>query len=181
MNGGAEPAARPEPDARERAYASGFEAGRVEGERAEQARLRLALQAAVDAVEALRANEAQWTGAIEENIAALSGAIARHLVDREIKADDTSVARLVRRALDAFPIDQPVRIRVHPSDLATISTQPDAGECALAGAPTREAHWLGDPRIAPGGCLVEGRDRIVDGRVETALERVYRRLTYQDA
>ena len=181
INGGADPVMQPAPDARQVAYAEGFAVGRAEGERGEQARLRLALQAAVDAVEALRASESQWTGAIEENIAALSAAIARHLVDGEIKADDLALAKLVRRALESFPIDQPVRIRVHPSDLATISAQPDAGECALAGSVNREAHWLGDPRIAPGGCLVEGRDRIVDGRVETALERVYRRLTYQDA
>jgi hypothetical protein len=29
--------------------------------------------------------------------------------------------------------------------------------------------------------VVEGRERIVDGRVDTALERVYRRLTYNNA
>lgn len=42
----------------------------------------------------------------------------------------------------------------------------------------REAAWHADPLVEPGGVVVEGRDRIIDGRVDTALERVYRRLTY---
>lgn len=181
VNGGADPATAPVPDPRTVAYAEGFEAGRLEGERAEQARLRNALHAAEDALEAMHANEAQWTGAIEENLAALATGIARHLFDEAIGTDEAALARLVRRALDVFPIDQPVRIRVNPADLATISSHPDTSVANAAGASLREKSWLGDPRIAPGGCLVEGRDRIVDGRIETALERVYRRLTYQDA
>ena len=181
VNGGADPATAPAPDPKVVAYREGFDAGRLEGERAEQARLRAALLAAEDALEAMHANEAQWSGAMEENLAALASAIARHLFDHEISSDDHAISRLVRRALDLFPIDQPVRIRVNPADLATITSKADIAEDALAGASTREASWLADPRIAPGGCLVEGRDRIVDGRVDMALERVYRRLSYQDA
>ena len=44
--------------------------------------------------------------------------------------------------------------------------------------PRRESHWIADHRISTGGCVVEGRDRIIDGRVDTALERAYRRLAY---
>jgi flagellar biosynthesis/type III secretory pathway protein FliH len=31
--------------------------------------------------------------------------------------------------------------------------------------------------VERGGCVIEGRDRIVDGRVDTALERIYRGLS----
>ena len=41
--------------------------------------------------------------------------------------------------------------------------------------------WIADARIAPGGAMVEGRERIVDARVDSALERIYRRLTYTGA
>jgi hypothetical protein len=30
--------------------------------------------------------------------------------------------------------------------------------------------------MSPGNCLVEGHERVVDGRVDMALERLYRRL-----
>lgn len=163
------------------AYALGFEEGRHEGEVAEQARLSTARRAAEAALDIIRANEERWTDSIDENIIALSTAVARHIVDRELALDSTIVAQLVSRALTVFPIDQPVRIRVNPSDLILLEGY---GATALEerdGASPRAAYWVADPRVAPGGCVVEGRDRIVDGRVDTALERVYRRLAHRDA
>ena len=165
----------------EQARAEGFERGRADGERAEQARLRQALGTATEALDVLRESEERWVGAIEENIAALAVAIARHIVDRELGTDAEVTRTMVRRALEAFPLDQPVRIRVNPHDLAVLGAFPEAGGTAPAGTPPRDAHWIGDPRVLPGGCLVEGRDRIVDGRVDTAIERVYRRLAYKDS
>ncbi len=157
-----------------------FERGRAEGERAEAARLRHALAAATEALDAVRESEERWVGAIEENIAALAVSVARHIVDRELGTDAEVTRAMVRRALDTFPIDQPVRIRVHPQDLAVIGAFPEAGSTAQPGSAAREAHWMADTRVLPGGCVVEGRERIVDGRVDTAIERVYRRLAYKD-
>ena len=164
------------------AYTTAFEEGRHEGEHAEQARLRTALSAAEESIEALRDGEERWQGAIEENICALAVAVARHIIDREVADNPEILERLVRRALSEFPIDHPVRVRVNPTDLQII--QSHGGQAALdnlTGTPPREAHWIPDVRIAPGGSVVEGRDRIIDGRIDTALERVYRRLTYKNA
>lgn len=160
------------------AYSHGFEEGRREGEHAEQARLRNSLASATDALEVIRSSEERWNGALEENIAALACAIARHIVDREIAADPDLVSRLVKRAVAEFRIDQPVRVRVNPNDLSVIEANTEPAD---AGDSTHEVHWIGDPRIATGGCVVEGRERIVDGRVDTALERAYRRIAYHHA
>ncbi|MDQ8153287.1 MAG: FliH/SctL family protein [Gemmatimonadota bacterium] len=164
------------------AYTLGFEEGRHEGEHAEQMRLRTALSAAEESIEILRAGEERWQGMIEENICALAVAIARHIIDREVADNPEIIEKLVKRALNEFPIDHPVRVRVNPTDLQTIlSHGGQAAADAITGTPPREAHWIPDSRIAPGGTVVEGRDRIIDGRVDTALERVYRRLTYKNA
>jgi len=164
----------------EDAYQRGLEEGRLAGEIAERARLRHAVTAAEQALDDVRSGEQRWAGMIEENVCALSAAIARQVIGRELLQDPSSVLALVRSALAEFPIDQPIAIRVCASDLAAIGSAQEAGT-----APTtlegHDARWLVDARIAPGGCLVEGRDRIVDGRVDTALERVYRRLTYTQA
>jgi flagellar assembly protein FliH len=161
------------------AYSHGFEEGRREGEHAEQARLRNSLRSVVDALDVIRSSEERWNGALEENIGALSCAIARHIVDREIAADPELVTRLVKRAVAEFRIDQPVRVRVNPNDLSIIEANADPADAADEAA--RDVHWIGDPRIASGGCVVEGRERIVDGRVDTALERAYRRIAYHHA
>lgn len=117
---------------------------------------------------------------LEENIAALALIVARQIVTREVTLDPKLVADLVRRALTEFPVDQSVRIRVHPIDLSLLTV----GGAAQGAGPitgSRDASWLADARVARGGCLVEGRDRIVDGRVDTALERAYRRMAEIDA
>jgi flagellar assembly protein FliH len=161
------------------AYAHGFEEGRREGEHAEQARLRNSMSSVVDALDVIRSSEERWNGALEENIGALSCAIARHIVDREIAADPELVSRLVKRAIAEFRIDQPVRVRVNPNDLSIIEANTDPADARHDRE--HEVHWIGDPRIATGGCVVEGRERIVDGRVDTALERAYRRIAYHHA
>lgn len=160
----------------------GFAEGRAEGEMAEGARLRHAVRAAEDALEELRMGEMRWTGTIEENVCALAVIIARQIIGRELATDAEPVLQLVRNALAEFPIDQPMRIRVNPGDLAAISrTGADGRDPLLAVTRDRDARWLPDAAISPGGCVVEGRERIIDGRVDGALERIYRRLTYTHA
>jgi flagellar assembly protein FliH len=161
------------------AYTRGYEEGRSAGELGEAARLRTAVHAVQEALEELRAGEIRWTGTIEENVCALAVIVARQVIGRELAADVGPVAELVRTALREFPIDQPIRIRLNPADLNALSSIGALQDDALAELATgRESRWLPDASIAPGGCVVEGRERIVDGRVDTALERVYRRLTY---
>ena len=164
------------------AYRRGFEEGREEGEIAEQARLRSAVRASEEALEELRLGEMRWTGTIEENVCALAVVVARQVIGRELADDSQPVVELVRSALAEFPIDQPMRIRVNPSDLSSISrSTSDGRDPLLSLTRDRDARWLPDPAIAPGGCMVEGRERIIDGRVDVALERIYRRLTYTNA
>jgi flagellar biosynthesis/type III secretory pathway protein FliH len=169
------------PDPVAEAYALGFEEGFHEGEQAEQARLQAARRAAEDALDVIRANEERWSDSISENIVALAVAVARHVVDRELALDPGIVEHIVSRAIAAFPIDQPVRVRVNPNDLAVLDAAGLTAADGMDGTAQRPAHWIADAQVKSGGCVVEGRDRIVDGRVDTALERVYRRLAHQNA
>jgi len=159
------------------AHSAGYEAGRLDGELAEATRLRNAVAATEQALDTIRASEAKWQECVNENIAALAITVARHIVGRELRTDAASVADLVKRALAEFPIDQPMRVRVNPHDLSLLSHPTPTGGEPVPIAPNRDVRWLADSRIQPGGCVVEGRERIVDGRVDTALERIYRKLT----
>ena len=169
--------------AHERELAAAFARGRdegiaeglAEGERSATERLRSAVQAAEQALAALRAGEEQWTGGTHarENICALAVGVARHIIARKVSADSKIVRDLTRMAIAEFPIDEPLRIRVNPDDLAAIEGASEIVE--IVGG--RTTNWVADPTIARGGCLVESREHIVDGRVDTALERVYRQLS----
>ena len=158
------------------AFTQGFDAGREAGATAERARLESAFATVASLLGDLRERESRWTERIEENLCALAVAVGRQLFDAELQAAPAHTGVLARRALTEFPIDQPVVIRVNPSDLASITAAAvaDGGQLTVGRADTQ---WVPDPRLAPGGCMIEGRDRIIDGRVDTALERLYRRLT----
>ncbi|HXT19069.1 MAG TPA: FliH/SctL family protein [Gemmatimonadaceae bacterium] len=166
----------------------GYARGLADGERrataAAQARVDESLGVINQVVTQMREVASLAPAVIEENIAALAVIVARQIVAREVSLDRELVADLVRRALTEFPIEQSVRIRVNPLDLALLTLNGPGGDGKRDMAPitgTRDASWLADARVARGGCLVEGRDRIVDGRVDTALERAYRRMAVIDA
>jgi flagellar biosynthesis/type III secretory pathway protein FliH len=155
------------------AYARGYSDGEGAARASSRAELQSAIAALRQALAAVAEGTDRWVDNAEEHICALAIGVAQQIIEREIATDVELVVELVRRALAEIPAEQPVAVRVNPVDLALLSeAEPDA-----PGAVTRrDLSWIGDPRIARGGCLVEGRDRVIDGRVDTALERLYRRL-----
>jgi flagellar assembly protein FliH len=164
------------------AYLRGLTEGREQGEQGERARLRGAMMATESALDDVRAGEARWLANLEENIAALAVAVAQQVVAREVASSTAVVLGIVTRAVQEFSLDQPLSIRVNPGDLESLqSVERGDGDTMATVSKGREVRWLHDARIEPGGCVVEGRERIVDGRVDTGLERLYRRLTYTNA
>lgn len=160
------------------AFAEGYETGRAEGVAAESGRVADAMAALETAAAAIRENTQRWTRALEANICALAVTAAREIVGRELRTDEGAVADLVRRALDHFPVDARVRVRLNPRDLSLLSLPKTSAGQPVQVAAGREVDWHPDPNVSPGGCMVEGPDQIVDGRVEKALERIYTALVY---
>jgi flagellar assembly protein FliH len=161
-------------------YAAGLADGQRKGIEMAQARVAESMTLIEKLSTQLNAAAALAPSILEENIAALAVIVARQIVGREVSTTPEIVADLVRRALTEFPIEQAVRIRVHPVDLSLLTLAGTAqGTQPITGS--REASWLADARIGRGGCLIEGRDRIVDGRIDAALERAYHRMAQIDA
>lgn len=160
----------------EKAYERGFNDGVAVGRSQAIRELQPNLQASVRVVEEVEDFKEALLGQMEENLTALALAVARQLMEREVHAEPEVVANLVRKALSHFPLDQKLRIRLHPADLSGMSREQSGGQAPVAGG--REVRWIPDETIARGGCMVEGPERIVDGRVETALERIYRTVSH---
>jgi flagellar assembly protein FliH len=163
------------------AYQRGVHDGREQGEMAERARLRGAVVAAECALDDIREGEVRWLSHLEENVAAIAVAVAQQVIVREVSVEREIVSALVSRAVQEFGLDQALTIRVNPGDLETLSAVTRRDDAEGPVSPPRDVRWVGDARIEPGGCVVEGRERIVDGRVDTSLERLYRRLTHTNA
>jgi flagellar biosynthesis/type III secretory pathway protein FliH len=159
----------------EEAYARGHDDGRRAAESAGSARLTSAVRAVEGAGTRVEQEAARWIGNAEENIAALAIIVARKILDRELSTDRDHVVQTVRLALAEFAVAESVRVRLNPADLHVVTAQVAGSEPLGASGAVR---WMADPAISAGGCLIEGHERIVDGRVDAALERLYRRLSH---
>lgn len=168
-------------NARSEGWEEGHRAGIAEGRRAEEARTRSALDAAARAVSEVEARMVQMEEAARRDLPALAIAIASHLVGHAVEADPAILNRLIQQAVSEFLPDEPVRVRMNPRDLAMLSGPMGAQSDAESPVAGRTVRWISDAEIRPGGCLVESRERLVDGRVSTALERIYRALSEEEA
>ena len=161
----------------ERTRVDAYAAGRHAGETEANEDLTESIHVLNNALERIREAQKQWADAVEANLLAVSTAIARHIIERELQGDPESFAELVRSALAKFPVDEAVKVRVNPQDLSAISMISDAGGLAIPIEGTREVRWVADQGVLAGGCVVEGPTRVVDGRVDVALERIYKALS----
>ena len=160
----------------EAAYRRGVNDGKDALRETLGAELELAHNAALSAVDKVGRSAEGWTARLQENLVALAAGIARQIVEREIAQDPEILRELTRRAVAAFPMDEPVKVRLHPDDLALLATGEGRAAASTVSVGDRTVPWISDPAVERGGCLVEGPTKIVDGRLDDALQRVYRKL-----
>ncbi|MBP7550306.1 MAG: hypothetical protein KA761_08460 [Gemmatimonadaceae bacterium] len=158
-------------EARKAAFEEGRTAGRAEAQQAADRRVADAVAAVHSAAATIKHHEEHYAGMLEENLVALACGVARHIIEREVQVDPSRIRSLVQEAISAFPHETSLRVRLNPTDHTLLNADPSFPEVT----------WVADPRIVRGGCVVEGRERIIDGRVDLALEQVFRRLTGADA
>jgi flagellar assembly protein FliH len=158
-------------------YDEGFREGVAQGEARAAEALASAVAAAEKAARRLQEDRQHLTEGVEEDVLVLALAIARHIVGRELRGDADTFADRVREALNAFPLNQAVKIRVHPADLSRISSISEGGDVIpISGG--RDVQWIADPAIVESGCVLEGPERVLDGRLDHTLERVFQALRH---
>jgi len=156
----------------EEAYKRGFQEGEASGLERALRELDPSRQAAEKAASQLAVLHEELTNHTHENIMALALIVARKVLEKEIRAAPEAVSDLVEKALVHFPLDQKVKVRLNPDDLTFLAGESTDG--TPAETPGREVRWIPDDAVTAGGCIVEGPEHVVDGRLDTALERLYR-------
>jgi flagellar assembly protein FliH len=167
-------AARAEADhIREQARAEGFAAGRAEGAAAahEEARAQLApaVQALHAAVQALEAERADQADRVEGGAVELALELAGKVVSGAVEAQPERVLDVVRGALRCFMERERVHILVHPDDLGLVRESMEAVAGELGGIDHVEVQE--ERRIARGGAIVRTATAQVDASLQTKLDR----------
>lgn len=157
----------------EAAYRRGLEEGVDSARASARAEFQDVLRAMLEACREVRESRETWTAALTENLAVLAAGMAARIIGKAHVEDPTLFVELAGKAVAAFPVEESLRIRLHPRDRAIL----DDEDSLMRVVGTRGVHWIRDEAVVRGGCIVEGPDRIVDGRVDEALRRVIEALS----
>lgn len=111
----------------------------------------------------------------EENILQISAAIAYQTIMREPTLLNDAPLDLLREALELAMNCATLKIRMNPRDVENLNDSirtilEETGNLA-------KSEVVSDPKITPGGCLVETSLGVVDERLESRLERIVAELS----
>ena len=153
------------------AWAHGFKDGHVEGVKKGEAELAKRINevnvkiAALDAIiGALAKPLEQLDEQVETELTRLALTVAKHLVRRELKIDQTQIIGIIRHTVALLPLaSRNIKVHLHPDDAAVVREK-------LA-APQGDQQWQlsEDPLMARGGCRVTSENSSIDARFETAV------------
>lgn len=152
-------------------YAQGERAGTEAGNARAEAMLRRLAQT-LDDLQGLRRELVRRT---ERDVAELSIAIARRIVQRELALDQDLVLAMARVALDRLGDVSSASIRLHPDDYAAAM----AGRGGLP-AVSPGVQVLADPTVHRGGCIVQSQYGSIDVSAATQIDELTHTLLGDD-
>lgn len=161
----------------ESARKKGYEAGRADAERAlgeQLVRQRAEVgELAVGVVESLKRAVPQVIRETEQHLVALALDIARKLVT-DIPVTVEMVEAAIREALSEVEGASEFHVRLNPEDLELLR-RTESSLLARA-ADGSQVRFHGAPEVSRGGCLVQTRFGVIDGRRETRFELLKKSL-----
>ncbi len=106
----------------------------------------------------------------ERKITALSFAIARKILNAEIKVDPEVVTRTVQKALTSINEETRIEIQVNPADKATVEEH----WAELTAAKASNCKWTLETNasIGQGGCMIKTPGGIIDARIESQFSLI---------
>ena len=123
-------------------------------------------------LEAHERRDAALAGA-ERDVLRLAVKLAEKIIGREIERDDAALADIVSAALRHARQQEALTVRVNPADLPHVQAHRERLD------PSGRARFIdlvADPRVRPGGCVIEGESGTVDARLDTQLRVLERAL-----
>ncbi len=152
------------------AFSSGLQEGKNLAERG-LANVFRSLRAAAEAIHALRDKVLRES---EDEVIKLVILVARKVIMREITQNRSILADVVRSAVSGLSEREEITIRLHPDDLALITSGHE--EMLRRELHNERMHLKPDPGVPAGNCLIDTEMGTIDARVEAQLDEIYRRL-----
>lgn len=160
-------------DVEKQAFDAGYKEGMLAGRQTAEAELQLLALRLHRSVDDLNRTRQELYTTARTHAVELALAVARKIIEREVKVDRSVVVHSLERALEGMAGEAEVTVAMHPDDLEYLKKLPP-GELPETDEIGNEISFTSDPALAPGGCMVRttagDRDATVDGQMEVIAE-----------
>jgi flagellar assembly protein FliH len=153
------------------AHDAGYREGEAAGRAQANAQVQQLLEKLARSIQEIAEARPKLRAQAESDLLALSLAIARKILHRELSTDPDSIAGLIKVCLDKVRLQEITRIRLHPQHHAAVQQ-------LLARASNGvQMELLPDPTLQLGGVIIETTRGEFDASVEVQLKEIERGLT----
>jgi flagellar assembly protein FliH len=153
------------------AHEAGYREGEAAGRAQANAQVQQLLEKLARSIQEIAEARPKLRAQAESDLLALSLAIARKILHRELSTDPDSIAGLIKVCLDKVRLQEITRIRLHPQHHAAVQQ-------LLARASNGvQMELLPDPTLQLGGVIIETTRGEFDASVEVQLKEIERGLT----
>lgn len=147
----------------EKGFAAGEEAGRILGLRKLDPTEKILLNL-IEEVNHLKAEILEET---QEDVLTIALAIAKRIIAQEIRENPEIIQTNIQRAIKKIGKTEKLVIRLHPEDLERLSQ--DADDVIQTQNKNIALRFEADTTLSSGDYIVEGEERMIDGRQQNQL------------
>ena len=151
----------------EKAYAEGFSRGEEAGRAAFEARIAQCADTLTVAADAMKSARESYLSSATPQILELTKLLCSRVLAREMTMEEDLLQRTAARAVEQLLGQEHMTIRVHPDDLAAMQEHKITLLESMDGL--NELSVESDESVAPGGCVVDTNQMVVDARMEALL------------
>ena len=155
---------------RDAAYQSGFLAGEQKGREEGIEHIRPAMELLQDWAQIIKSEKEELVRRYEKDVVELAFQISEKILAREIQTQPEAIIDSVRAGLRKIVNAEEITLRVNPEDMKVLeSVQDELSKDLSKGHPLR---LQSDPSVNRGGCVFETENGILDGQLDSQLNRL---------
>ena len=152
-------------EVRKEAFQSGFAEGERVGTESAMRQMQGAIASFGQAAHELTSVKPRLRAEAERELVALSLAIARRIIHRELHVDPTTVLAIVRACLQEFDRVEIQCLTVSPEDLEAVTAY-------FSENPVPNLKLVADPSVSRRGAVFQTNQGELDARIETQLQEI---------
>ncbi len=156
-------------------YQKGFHEGELQGYKKCEKELKPNLQLFNDVVQAMEQQRAEFLHKSQTFMVTLAGKIAKKITQTELKFNTDIIKKIVGKLVKRVLDDEEIVIYLNPGDAPVIAEY--KSELMAMNPQMKRISIESDPKITPGGCIVETKSGILDSRLDEMFAEIEKVLT----